>query len=210
MAFPCEPPVPHYIDDQGVTRDVRTQVACIPYTDGWGFVRDRNTGLKIIVAREETAKIPGIQAGPFQHSRGRESRAWQPTSDDMAKAGMFVNVTSGSTATGSIYGTGHPAPMGWGGASAFALAPVSPPVGPCLSAPRTPEVGPVYHSPHAQAWGGSAGSTACGSSAATSAGPAPMSPPTVHVRGTVSGHPGPKQIRPSPPTPFNTFGSNIG
>ena len=65
MASLGEPPAPHYIDDQGVTRDVRTQVACIPYTDGWGFVRNKNTGLKIIVAREETAKIPGILAGLF-------------------------------------------------------------------------------------------------------------------------------------------------
>ena len=112
MAFPREPPAPHYLDDLVVIRDAHTQVACLPYTDNWGVVRDRNTGSTIILAREESAEIPGTQAGPFQHSRGRESRAWQPTSDDMAKAGIFVNVTSSSTATGSIYGTGHPVPMG--------------------------------------------------------------------------------------------------
>ena len=147
MALPSEPPLPHYVDGNGVIRDARAQVECRPQADTWGVVRDLNTGFVIILARGESAGIPGRQAGPFQHSRGQESRAWQPTSEDMAQAGMFTNVTGGSTATGSIYGTGHPAPMGWGPASATAPAPMTLPVGPCLSAPRTPETGPVYHSP---------------------------------------------------------------
>ena len=125
MPLPCEPPLPHYVDGNGVTRDSRTQVECRPQADKWGVIRDLNTDLMIILARGESAGIPGRQAGPFQHSRRPESRAWQPTSDEMAQAGMFTNVTGGSTATGSIYGTGHPAPMGWGPASATAPAPIN-------------------------------------------------------------------------------------
>jgi hypothetical protein len=151
MALPREPPLPHCVDGNGVIRDARTQVECRPQADNWGVVRDLNTGFVIILARGESAGIPGRQAGPTQHSRGQEPRAWQPTSDEMAQAGMFTNVAGGSTSMGSIYGTGHPAPMGWGPASATAPAPITPPVGPCLPAPRTPDIGPIYHSPHAQA-----------------------------------------------------------
>jgi hypothetical protein len=105
MALPRQPPLPHYVDGNWVIRDARTPVECRPQADTWGVVRDLKTGFVIILARGESAGIPGRRAGPFQHSRGQESRAWQPTSDDMAQAGMFTNVNGGSTATGSIYGS---------------------------------------------------------------------------------------------------------
>jgi hypothetical protein len=203
MALPRQPPLPHYVDGNWVIRDARTPVECRPQADTWGVVRDLKTGFVIILARGESAGIPGRRAGPFQHSRGQESRAWQPTSDDMAQAGMFTNVNGGSTATGSIYGS-----RANGMGACFCDS--SGPNYSSLPAPRTRVIGPVYHSPHAHAWGGSVGSSACGSTAATSGGLTPMSPPIVPVRGTVSGYPSPKQIKPSPPTPFNTFGPNIG
>jgi hypothetical protein len=202
MALPCEPHLPHYVDGNGVIRDACTQVECRPQADKWGVVRDLNTGFVIILARGESAGIPGRQAGPFQHSRGQESRARQPTSDEMAQAGMFTNVTGGSTATGSIYGAygmgacfcDRSGPNYSSSASMFACSEDARhwaclPFTPCACLGRQCGLFGVRQYCHDVR-------RAC--------------PPMVVVRGTVSGYPSQKQIRPSPPTPFNTFGPNIG